>query len=244
MACKPLARHDSPRHQSAERWCDRVTNPLLLSEASVSFMPPGEHLDGTSVECAHLHLLLACFRASPPPMRLPGVTGHPLPEILGTGIIDPDVFHTGHAIMAARYEQLGIRALLPLERVRADTRSAARPRHGTRPRRVPPPRPGLPAHPDGRRRHRARRPHRRGLQVQGKIPALGPCTPSPAQTCLQCRSQSDQHGHAHASYTANSSAAQNLLSCQPNRIPGRRGAEFARMRSVRARPLAKSELLR
>jgi len=93
----------------------------------MTFMPPGEHLDGTTPECAHLHLLLACFRASPPPMRLPEVTGHPLPEVLGTGIIDPEVFHTGYAIMAARYEQLGIRALLPLERVWAGTRSAARP---------------------------------------------------------------------------------------------------------------------
>jgi hypothetical protein len=39
-------------------------------------------------------------------MRLPGVTGHPLSEVLTTGIIDPDVFHAGYAIMAARYEQL------------------------------------------------------------------------------------------------------------------------------------------
>ena len=93
----------------------------------MTLIPPGEHLDGTTAECAHLHLLLACFRASPPPMRLPEVTGRPLPEVLGTGIIDPDVFHTGYAIMAARYEQLGIRALLPLERVWAGTRSVARP---------------------------------------------------------------------------------------------------------------------
>jgi hypothetical protein len=93
----------------------------------VTFMPPSEHLDGTTAERAHLNLLLACFRASPPPMRLPEVTGHPLPEILAAGIIDPDVFHTGYAIMAARYEQLGIRALLPLERVWAGTCSAARP---------------------------------------------------------------------------------------------------------------------
>jgi hypothetical protein len=93
----------------------------------VTFMPPGEHLDGTTAECTHLHLLLACFRASPPPMRLPGVTGHPLPEILGTGVIDPDVFRTGYAIMAARYRQFGIRALLPLERVWVGTRSAAGP---------------------------------------------------------------------------------------------------------------------
>ena len=90
-------------------------------------MPPSECLDGTTAECAHLHLLLACFRASPPPMRLPGVTGRPLPDMLAAGIIDPDVFHTGYAIMAARYERLGIRALLPLERVWAGTRSAARP---------------------------------------------------------------------------------------------------------------------
>jgi len=90
-------------------------------------MPPGEHLDGTTAECAHLHLLLACFRASPPPMRLPGVTGRPLPDVLGTEVIDADVFNTGYAIMAARYEQLGVRALLPLERVWVGTRSAARP---------------------------------------------------------------------------------------------------------------------
>ena len=93
----------------------------------MTLMPPGEHLDGTTAECAHLHLLLACFRASPPPMRLPEVTGRPLPEVLGSGIIDPEVFHTGYAIMAARYEQLGIRALLPLERVWTGTRSAAGP---------------------------------------------------------------------------------------------------------------------
>ena len=93
----------------------------------MTFMPSGEHVDGTTAECAHLHLLLACFRASPPPMRLPEVTGRPLPEILGSGIIDADVFHAGHAIMAARYQQLGIRALLPLERVWTGTHSAARP---------------------------------------------------------------------------------------------------------------------
>ena len=93
----------------------------------MTFMPPGEHLDGTTAECAHLHLLLACFRASPPPMRLPGVTGDPLPEVLATGIIDPEVFRTGYAVMSDRYEQLGIRALLPLERVWAGTRSAAGP---------------------------------------------------------------------------------------------------------------------
>ncbi len=93
----------------------------------MTLMPPGEHLDGTAAERAHLHLLLACFRASPPPMRLPGVTGHPLLQVLDAGIIDPQVFRTGYAIMAARYEQLGIRTLLPLERVWAGTRSAAEP---------------------------------------------------------------------------------------------------------------------
>jgi hypothetical protein len=93
----------------------------------VTFMPPGEHLDGTTAERAHLHLLLACFRASPPPMRLPEVAGRPLPDVLAAGIIDPEVFHTGYAVMTSRYEQLGIRALLPLERVWAGTASAARP---------------------------------------------------------------------------------------------------------------------
>jgi hypothetical protein len=93
----------------------------------MTFMPPGEHVDGTVAECAHLHLLLACFRASPPPMRLPGVTGRPLPELLAAGVADPQVFHAGYDIMAARYGRLGIRALLPLERVWAGTRSAAKP---------------------------------------------------------------------------------------------------------------------
>jgi hypothetical protein len=59
----------------------------------MTLMPPGEHLDGTTAECAHLHLLLACFRASPPPMRLAGGDRRPLPDVLGTGIIDPDVLH-------------------------------------------------------------------------------------------------------------------------------------------------------
>ena len=54
----------------------------------MTFLLPGERLDGTAAECAHLHLLLACFRAGPPPMRLPEVTGRPLPDLLGTGIID------------------------------------------------------------------------------------------------------------------------------------------------------------
>jgi hypothetical protein len=49
----------------------------------MTFMPPGECIDGTVAECAHLHLLLACFRASPPPMRLPEVSGRPLPGLAG-----------------------------------------------------------------------------------------------------------------------------------------------------------------
>jgi hypothetical protein len=93
----------------------------------MTFLPPGERIDGTTAECAHLHLLLACFRASPPPMRLPDVTGWPLPELFGTGLIDKDVFSVGHAVMAARYDRLGVRALLPLERVWVGTRSAAAP---------------------------------------------------------------------------------------------------------------------
>ena len=93
----------------------------------MTFQPPGERIDGTTAECAHLHLLLACFRASPPPMRLPDVTGWPLPELLGTGLIDKDVFSVGHAVMAARYDRLGVRAPLPLQRVWVGTRSAAAP---------------------------------------------------------------------------------------------------------------------
>jgi hypothetical protein len=93
----------------------------------MTFLPPGERIDGTTAECAHLHLLLACFRASPPPMRLPEVTGRPLPDLLGTGIVDRDLFSAGYDIMTDRYERLGVRALLPLERVWAGSRSAAGP---------------------------------------------------------------------------------------------------------------------
>jgi hypothetical protein len=93
----------------------------------MTFLPPGERIDGTPAECAHLHLLLACFRVSPPPMRLPDVTGRPLPVLLGTGIIDKDLFSAGYDIMAGRYERLGVRALLPLERVWVGTRSAVAP---------------------------------------------------------------------------------------------------------------------
>jgi hypothetical protein len=60
-------------------------------------------------------------------MRLPGVTGSPLPLLVDSGAIDNDVFQAGHAVMAARYERLGVRVLLPLDRVWAGTRSAAKP---------------------------------------------------------------------------------------------------------------------
>jgi hypothetical protein len=88
-------------------------------------MLPSEILDGTATECAHLRLLLACFRADPPPMRLPHVTGCPLYDLLGTGVIDEDVFRVGYSVMATRYQELGIRRLLPLERVWVGTHSAA-----------------------------------------------------------------------------------------------------------------------
>src|SRR5271170_7084513 len=108
MACKPLARHASRNRQSAGKWCDRATAPPQL-EASMTFLLPGERIDGTAAECAHLRLLLACFRASPPPMRLPEVSGRPLPAVLESGVIDRDVFSAGHAIMVTRYEGLGTR---------------------------------------------------------------------------------------------------------------------------------------
>jgi hypothetical protein len=52
----------------------------------MTFMPPGERIDGTVAVCARLHLLLACFRASPPPMRLPEVSGRPLPDLLASAL--------------------------------------------------------------------------------------------------------------------------------------------------------------
>lgn len=107
--------------------------------------------------------------ASVTPMRLPGVTRRPLPDVLTAGIVDPDVFHTGYAIMAARYGQLGIRALLPLERVWAGTGSAARPGTARGHGGFHQPRPGLPAHPDGRRSHSVRGLVRRGCRPARRV---------------------------------------------------------------------------
>jgi hypothetical protein len=103
VARKSLARHDSQPRRNAAWWCDQVTELPFISEASMTFLSPGERIDGTTAECAHLHLLLACFRASPPPMRLPDVTGCSLPDLLAAGIIDKDVFSAGYDIMAGRY---------------------------------------------------------------------------------------------------------------------------------------------
>ena len=93
----------------------------------MTYLLPGERLDGTVAERAHLRRLLVSFRTDPPPMRLPDVSGCPLPELLDSGTIDSQVFWTGYGIMACRYAQLGIRALLPLERVWVGTSSAAVP---------------------------------------------------------------------------------------------------------------------
>ncbi|MGH3280496.1 MAG: hypothetical protein ACRDNW_15345 [Trebonia sp.] len=93
----------------------------------MTFLLLSERVDGTPAECAHLRMLLTCFRADPPPMRLPQVTSRPLAEVLAAGTIDRDVFQAGFEIMAARYRQLGVRGLLPLERVWTGVRSAAMP---------------------------------------------------------------------------------------------------------------------
>jgi hypothetical protein len=69
-------------------------------------------------------VLLPCQPAADAAVRGDRV---PSPRVLDTGVIDPEVFRAGYAVMAGRYEQLGIRALLPLERVWVGTRSAARP---------------------------------------------------------------------------------------------------------------------
>jgi len=93
----------------------------------MTYLLPSECLDGTAAERVHLRRLLVSFRTDPPPMRLPDVSGCPLLERLDSGTIDSQVFWTGYGIMAYRYAQLGIRALLPLERVWVGTNSAAVP---------------------------------------------------------------------------------------------------------------------
>src|SRR5271156_1804377 len=80
----------------------------------MTYLLTGERLDGTAAERAHLRRLLVSFRTDPPPMGLPHVSGRPLPELLDNGTIDSQVFWTDYGIMACRYAQLGIRALLVL----------------------------------------------------------------------------------------------------------------------------------
>ena len=54
----------------------------------MTYLLPGERLDGTAAERAHLRRLLLSFRTDPPPMRLRDVSGCPLPELLDSGTID------------------------------------------------------------------------------------------------------------------------------------------------------------
>jgi hypothetical protein len=56
-----------------------------------------------------------------------GSSGRPLPAVLESEAVDRDVFSAGHAITVTRYEGLGARALLPLDRVWTGMRSAAAP---------------------------------------------------------------------------------------------------------------------
>jgi hypothetical protein len=51
----------------------------------MTYLLPGERLDGTAAERAHLRRLLVSFRTDPPPMRLPHVSGCPLPETARDG---------------------------------------------------------------------------------------------------------------------------------------------------------------
>jgi hypothetical protein len=120
---KELARHVKPGPQG-RRLVVRSGHRYHL-EDSVTVLLPGERIDGTAVERAHLLRLLTTFRSDPPPMRLPEVSGLPLTALLASGTIDADTFRAGQSIMAARYEGLGVRDLLPLDRVWAGVRSAA-----------------------------------------------------------------------------------------------------------------------
>jgi hypothetical protein len=54
----------------------------------MTYLLPGERLDGTVAERAHLRRLLVSFRTDPPPMRLPDVSGCPLLELLDSGTMD------------------------------------------------------------------------------------------------------------------------------------------------------------
>jgi hypothetical protein len=85
---------------------------------------PAEHIEGTYSERQRLRQLLIQLRAVPEPMRLPGTEIHPLSELLNTAMIDRDLFDTGYALMRRRYTQIGLSALLPLDRVWVGTRSA------------------------------------------------------------------------------------------------------------------------
>ncbi|MEU4223598.1 hypothetical protein AB0F17_04835 [Nonomuraea sp. NPDC026600] len=86
-----------------------------------------EHLDGTPAEQHRLHSLLRDLRTETAPAPLPGITFQTLAQLLTARpvTVDLDLFRTGYELLATRYAEIGMRALLPPERVWIGVHSTA-----------------------------------------------------------------------------------------------------------------------
>ncbi|MEU8141779.1 hypothetical protein [Nonomuraea sp. NPDC048901] len=86
-----------------------------------------EHLDGTPAERHRLHALLRGLRTGAAPAPLPGITFQTLTHLLAArpATVDLDLFRTGYELLSTRYAEIGIRALLPPQRVWVGVRSTA-----------------------------------------------------------------------------------------------------------------------
>jgi hypothetical protein len=100
-----------------------------LTEASMTFLLPAEHLDGTDAEQRQLRSLLTRLRTGPQPAPLPHFTCQALPDVLASGLADRSLFNTGYKLLSQRYAALGMPVLLPLSRVQVGVSSSAPPGH-------------------------------------------------------------------------------------------------------------------
>jgi hypothetical protein len=108
----------------AVRWKPSV---LSLMEASMTFLLPAEHLDGSDADQRQLRSLLSRLRNGPQPAPLPHITCRALPDVLASGLADRSLFDAGYELLSQRCTALGMTVLLPLSRVWAGVSSSAPP---------------------------------------------------------------------------------------------------------------------
>jgi hypothetical protein len=90
----------------------------------MTYLLPNEILHGSTAQQTRMRQLLDGLRTGPESAPLPDVETCSLPELLESCMTDRDLFYDGYAVMAARYRQLGVSALLPFDRVRTGIRSS------------------------------------------------------------------------------------------------------------------------